>query len=166
LRLSEALLISLEIAYLRNLYDSSSSDYDPHSPYPRHPVTGRSWNARNLKCTSCRNHPCPCCGRSCCTYRQAYLALGDPLSTAQIKEQAFERMDQINRLFSQGRELPTFLQCTDGGGCGKYVCPECIGMCPLSICGDTQCKGCKLDPWAICDFHDEEQIQFCEERTT
>ena len=149
-----------KIAYLRRLYDAPSPDYDADSPYPRHPVTGRSWNARNLKCTICRDHVCSRCGGSCCTYRQAYIALGNPLSTTQSKEQAFGRMDQINRVFPDGKELPTFLQCTHGGGCGQYVCPECIGMCPLSICRDTQCTGCKADPWVICDFHDEEQMDF------
>lgn len=91
------------------------------------------------------------------------MALGNPLSTVQIKELAFERMDQINRVFPDGKEVPTFLRCTDGGGCGKYVCPECIGMCPLSVCRDTQCIGCKKCPWAVCDFHDDEQIHFSQD---
>jgi hypothetical protein len=155
-----------KITYLRNLCNAPSPDYDPQDHYPRHPITGRSWNARNLKCIICRDHPCSCCGRSCCAYRHAYSALSNPLSTTQIKEQAFGRMDQINRLFPDGKEGPIFLQCTNGGGCSKYVCPECIGMCPLSICRDTQCRGCKKDPWGICDFHDDEQIQFCQDSTT
>ena len=153
---------SSQIAQIRKLYNAPSVDYDPNDQYPRHPITGRSWTARNLKCTICRDHLCSCCEKSCCTYRQAYTALGNPLSTTQIKEQAFALMDQINRVFPHGTEVPTFLQCTNGGGCGKYVCPECIGMCPLSICRDTQCTRCKKDPWAICEFHDDEQIQFCE----
>jgi hypothetical protein len=156
---------SSQIAYIRKLYGAPSPDYEPNNAYPRHPNTGRRWNARNLKCAVCVNHLCSCCGRPCCTYRQAFITLGNPLSNPLVKEQAFACMDQINRVFPDGKEVPTFLQCTNGGGCGRYVCPECIGICPLSICRDTQCRRCKKDPWAICEFHDSEQIQFRQDST-
>ena len=75
-----------------------------------------------------------------------------------VKEECIKGIEIINRVFPYGTEAPTFIQCTHGG-CSKMGCPDCIGQCPLFFCQDTQCRKCKKDPWAVCEFHSEEDIK-------
>src|SRR5438045_4023557 len=116
---------SSKITYPPKICNAPSPDYSPDEAYPCHQKAGRSWEARNLKYTICDDHLRPCCGRSGCIRRQACTLLGNPLSTAQTKEHALARMDRINCVFPDDTEVSTFLQCTHGSGCCKYVCPEC-----------------------------------------
>ncbi|KAK5064666.1 hypothetical protein LTR84_000500 [Exophiala bonariae] len=144
--------------FLRRTLNCWSRDYNGGDPKPRHPNTGKGWYSRNLKCTTCLENCCPICDRACCAYRSAVLALGNHKNNTKTLKIAEERMHQITTVFPYGREVSTFLQCTEGDetGCGKMICPDCCGQCPTDICKDVQCRRCKKDPWAICDWHDEE----------
>ncbi|ETI23549.1 hypothetical protein G647_05351 [Cladophialophora carrionii CBS 160.54] len=144
--------------YLRRSTNNHSYDYDPGQPYPRHPNTSRAWHSRNLKCTTCLEQCCAVCGRACCAYRAAALAMKIRKDNPESLKIAEERLLQIAFLFPYGQEAPTFLQCTKGDevGCGKMVCPDCCGECPQPICKDIQCQKCKKDPWNDCLWHDED----------
>ncbi|KAJ9603781.1 hypothetical protein H2200_011967 [Cladophialophora chaetospira] len=144
--------------YLRSITNNQTYDYDPGQPYPRHPNTSRGWQSRNLKCTSCLDECCAVCGRACCAYRAAVLALRIHRTNPESLKIAEERLMQIAYLFPYGQEVPTFLRCTKGDeiGCGKLVCPDCCGECPNPICKDIQCRKCKKDPWNDCLWHDED----------
>ncbi|EXJ72310.1 uncharacterized protein A1O5_04814 [Cladophialophora psammophila CBS 110553] len=144
--------------YLRTTTNNHSYDYDEGQPYPRHPYTSRAWHSRNLKCTTCLDHCCAVCGRACCAYKAAALAVKIHKDNPESLKTAEERLLQIAFLFPYGQEAPTFLQCTKGGsiGCGKMVCPDCCGECPNPICKDIQCRKCKKNPWAECLWHDED----------
>lgn len=48
----------------------------------------------------------------------------------------------IDGLGSHVKDMGTFAMCTLGGGCGRYVCPDCCGICPNEICRDVQCSVC------------------------
>ncbi|EXJ83822.1 hypothetical protein A1O1_07449 [Capronia coronata CBS 617.96] len=141
--------------YLRVTTNCRSYDYDPGQPYPRHPNTGRAWHSRNLKCTNCADSLCGVCGRTCCAYKAASEALENHKNNPLSLRAARDCLANISNLFPFGREVPTFLQCTHGGGCGKMVCPDCCGMCPNPICADIQCRKCKKDPWSECDWHEQ-----------
>ncbi|OAP61176.1 hypothetical protein AYL99_03377 [Fonsecaea erecta] len=144
--------------YLRITTNNHSYDYDEGQPYSRHPYTGRAWHSRNLKCTNCLDHCCAVCGRACCAYKSAALAVKTHKDNPESLKAAEEKLLQIAFLFPYGQEAPTFLQCTKGGeiGCGKMVCPDCCGECPNLICKDIQCRKCKKNPWAECLWHDED----------
>ncbi|KAK5375934.1 hypothetical protein LTR20_000345 [Exophiala xenobiotica] len=148
--------------YLRTSLNVQTYDYSPDQPYPRHPNTGRAWHSRNLKCTTCMDACCAVCGRACCAYKAAYLATkihhkDNPESLLRAQE----TLGNISNCFAYGQEAPTFLQCTHGApggdkiGCGKWVCPDCCGMCPNPVCADVQCRKCKKNPWMDCIWHDE-----------
>ncbi|OAL22569.1 hypothetical protein AYO22_07127 [Fonsecaea multimorphosa] len=144
--------------YLRTATNNHSYDYDEGQPYSRHPNTSRAWHSRNLKCTTCLDGCCAVCGRACCAYKAAALAVKIHKDNPESLKAAEERLLQIAFLFPYGQEAPTFLQCTKGGeiGCGKMVCPDCCGECPNPICKDIQCRKCKKNPWAECLWHDED----------
>lgn len=131
--------------------------YTDNSWLPRHPNTLRFWRSRNLKCTNCVNVCCACCGRTCCAYRAAVMALETHKDNPAGMAAAVERIQQITTIFPYGREMPTFLRCTsgvgNGSGCGRMVCPDCCGVCPDEACSDIQCRKCKKDPWAECEWH-------------
>lgn len=131
-----------QIQRLRTRLNAHS--YDHHEPdiHPRHPTTGRAWHSRNLKCTSCSDAVCPCCGRACCSYRACLLTAENDLTPAHIKEAAISDMAAIGQYFPIGRESPTFIQCTHETGCGKDICPDCCGVCPDDCCLDVQCRVC------------------------
>jgi len=143
--------------YLRIVTVSPSADYTPESPYPRHPNTSRDWRSRNLKCTTCEKVCCGICGRACCAFRAALMALETHQHNQENLQHAMEKVQEISRIFPYGKETPTFIQCTNsvggGSGCGKMVCPDCCGVCPNEACGDTQCRRCKKDPWVECGWH-------------
>lgn len=49
-------------------------------------------------------------------------------------------MQMIQNIGSRAKDLNRFSKCTEDGGCGRYVCPDCCGACPLYECRDIQCK--------------------------
>lgn len=53
----------------------------------------------------------------------------------------------------------TFIRCSE---CQRWVCPGCVGVCPVEMCGERVCVGCKGgdDGWGSCAWHemvDEEE---------
>ncbi|KAK5076652.1 hypothetical protein LTR64_005870 [Lithohypha guttulata] len=149
--------------YLRRTTYTPTYDYDPYSPYPRHPNTARGWKSRNLKCTTCAHESCAVCHRVCCAYRAAVLADEVHKDGSPARTRANQQIQEITRLFPYGREAPTFLQCTAGSGeteagCGKTICPDCCSICPDEMCGDTLCRKCKPAMWEECDWHKGDTI--------
>lgn len=65
-------------------------------------------------------------------------------------ERANHHMEEIEKMGPYGRELPTFMKCTD---CEEVVCPECCGECADAVCKLIVCRDCKRDPWVNCDWH-------------
>jgi len=151
---------------------------------PRHPTTGRGWNSRNLRCTSCSDVVCPCCGRACCSFKARIMIAGHELTPAEGRAAALKDISAIAKCFPVGRESPTFIQCTHQTGCGRLVCPDCCGMCPDACCQDIQCRvgdlpevdffaevkqKCKTQPWGKCDWHPDSDARLknaAQRRTT
>lgn len=161
--MTSILLTGLQEQYLRRTTFTPAYDFDPYSPYPRHPNTGRGWKSRNLKCTTCSTANCAVCHRVCCAYRAAVLALEIHGESSPARPLALQRIQEITRLYPYGKEAPTFLQCTAemGGskmGCGKIVCPDCCGVCPNDACRDTVCRKCKPKMWEECEWHEDGAI--------
>lgn len=146
---------------MRRTTNTPSYDHDVTSGYPRHPNTGRGWQSRNLKCTTCLDISCAGCKRVCCAYRAAVMALENHKEGSLSRENALMQIQEITKVFPYGQETPTFLQCTGGladekPGCGKLVCPDCCSVCPDEACGDTQCRKCKPRMWEECEWHRQE----------
>ncbi|KAK5083351.1 hypothetical protein LTR70_006432 [Exophiala xenobiotica] len=127
--------------YLRTTTNTPTYDHDPTSPFPRHPNTARGWKSRNLKCTTCIEVPCAVCQRTCCAFRAAVLALDNHLEGSPGRTGALQRIQEITKVFPYGREVPTFLQCTEGDGVAgtasvqmSSVVIRCVGSVSL-ICG-------------------------------
>ncbi|RJE19706.1 hypothetical protein PHISCL_07961 [Aspergillus sclerotialis] len=118
---------------------------------PRRINDNRVWHSRNLRCASCEGF-CPICDAACCIYKASKEVLAKPKGFQ--TDMCSRLMKAIDRLGSKVKDTSTFSMCTLGGGCGRRVCPKCCGMCPTAICRDIQCKECKSDPWAVCDWHD------------
>ncbi|ODM21021.1 hypothetical protein SI65_04074 [Aspergillus cristatus] len=128
------------------------AEEDPDSP--QRPNDPRMWHTKNLRCASCMG-ACAVCNTACCMYEAGCRAKKDPSSGAFKAAQAERIVLNIEALGSHVRDNTTFIMCTLGGGCGRYVCPECCGICINVACRDVQCKECKPDPWGPCDWHDE-----------
>lgn len=125
---------------MRIRLSAHSYDHDLADVQPRHPSTGRGWHSRNLRCTSCSNVVCPCCGRACCSFRACVMVAENVLTPAHVREAALKDVAAIVRCFPMGKESPTFIQCTHESGCGRLTCPDCCGMCPDDCCQDVQCR--------------------------
>lgn len=134
------LLTSSQIQRLRVRLNAHSYDHDMANIQPRHPTTGRGWQSRNLRCTSCSDLVCPCCGRACCSFKACGLIVNNDLTPANVRAAASRDVVAISHHFPVGKESPTFIQCTHGSGCGQYVCPDCCGVCPDDCCQDVQCR--------------------------
>ena len=134
------ILMLPQIQRLRARLNAQNYDHDLADIQPRHPTTGRAWHSRNLKCTTCSDVSCPCCGRACCSYRACMLIAENDLAPANIRDLAIRDCIAIGQCFPFGRESPTFIQCTHGTGCGKSVCPDCCGICSEDCCQDVQCR--------------------------
>ncbi|KIW16741.1 hypothetical protein PV08_03930 [Exophiala spinifera] len=146
--------------HLRATLNCPTYDYSETDPLPRHPNTARGWKSRNLKCTTCVDVCCALCGRACCAYKAAYLAMKTHKDNPESLARAQEILGNISILFPYGQEAPTFLRCSNGApddkfGCGKMICPDCCGQCPNPCCADIQCKRCKKHPFLECIWHDE-----------
>ncbi|BCS17613.1 uncharacterized protein APUU_10441S [Aspergillus puulaauensis] len=120
---------------------------------PRRPNESRAWDHRNLWCVDCRKS-CPICNTTCCVKEElAQKAANESLDPEKV-HQAKRLRKIIEHLGTHAKDVSTFAQCTPPDGCGRYVCASCSGVCPSEICRDIQCKECKPDPWASCDWHD------------
>lgn len=104
----------------------------------------RTWDSVNLRCTSCRVD-CGLCGAACCVYENARrtVAKAGPGADGVARERAAKASQMIKVIESlgpQAKDVSTFSLCSQPGGCGRYVCPDCCGVCPSEICHDIQCK--------------------------
>lgn len=99
----------------------------------------RNRSAMLLRCTSCRGD-CPICGAACCIYENARraAALANPSSETARKSKVILHI--IEGLGPHIRNVGAFSLCSEWYGCGRYVCPNCAGVCPNGICRDVQCK--------------------------
>ncbi|KAL4993789.1 hypothetical protein BDV10DRAFT_189624 [Aspergillus recurvatus] len=142
------------LAYVRRVTGTevrTTAIDDPKGP--RRPNEARAWDHRNLWCVDCRNN-CPICNTACCVKEEvAQKAADDNLSKEEI-EQAKRLAKIIEYLGVHAKDVSTFSLCTPPDGCGRYVCPDCCGVCPNEICRDIQCKECKSNIWESCDWHD------------
>lgn len=138
---------------MRIKMNAAAHIYAPSDPYPRHPDTGRGWFHKNLRCTICPdNTACPHCHQACCAFRRAILNLEQGnVKSVNAQQEAIMMLKNIESLYPSGREVPTFLKCST---CENMVCPFCCGQCPHEMCKDIQCRKCKKNPWASCDWHE------------
>ena len=115
--------------------------------HPNHPFT---WTSANMWCYSCSGE-CHSCRRPCCAfYQQLSIAFGNT-TTVTEKMAAEQMIRKIIALNPSGPDIAgTFLPCSS---CSKTLCPDCCGICPDIMCRDVQCRNCKSDPWAECDWH-------------
>jgi hypothetical protein len=120
------------------------------SMFPTHPDTGRNWMHRNLRCIACSKKGCANCGKSCCAWQAAMRGLENHKGNEEGLKRAEMIKEEIERVDVTGKEVGTFLKCSD---CGKEVCPECCGECCDEICKLICCRKCKSDPWDVCDYH-------------
>lgn len=149
----------------------------------RHPNHPFPWTTYNIWCYHCTKKSCSRCGNRCCVLTDLLdlLALPDNtsitkekatelpaltsvskaqasptktklLNTPSAKKQAAQSLRTIMASHPTGGTdvLDMFLKCST---CMQTVCSMCCGVCPEGLCGDLQCKGCKADPWAKCDWH-------------
>ncbi|KAL4772645.1 hypothetical protein BDW60DRAFT_222261 [Aspergillus nidulans var. acristatus] len=106
---------------------------------PRRPNEARVWDHRNLWCVDCQEVD--------------QKAADENLNKEAIK-QAKRLAKTIEYLSVHAKDVSTFSQCTLPDGCGRYVCPNCCGVCPNEVCRDIQCKECKPNVWETCGWHD------------
>ncbi|KAI9852462.1 MAG: hypothetical protein M1824_001891 [Vezdaea acicularis] len=129
------------------LYDIKDSRY-------RHPAHPHKWHTKNLRCVQCKGS-CDICSSKCCKFEEMISQINANVLPVAEKEKHMVTLNKMLDVVYVGVDPPTFLRCTTQT-CRKLVCPECCGICPESvICGDIQCKDCKKDPWARCDWHEE-----------
>ena len=148
----------------------SESDYS--SKTPPHPHHSRIFHAKNLRCMI-HTGPCPLCDESCCAYRKAvdvweairattpaphtttpnHKSTTTSSTATPTQQRALKTLIQAMREATppKDREERTFICCSE---CARWVCPGCIGVCPVGMCGDMVCGGCKVEPWGICGWHD------------
>lgn len=126
---------------------SRYSDTDKHPPHPNH---GRNWHSKNLWCATCKM-ACGVCNKPCCAL------VGASRKDLQTKEAEKNKsiLTEIKKMMVCGRDESTFLQCET---CYKWVCQDCSGICPVSICQEKRCNKCVPEPFSICDWHEEYEI--------
>ncbi|KAL4817688.1 hypothetical protein BDW67DRAFT_174498 [Aspergillus spinulosporus] len=120
---------------------------------PRRPNEARAWYHRNLWCVDCHKN-CPICSMACCVKEEVDQKAADENLNKEVIKQAKRLAKIIEYLSVHAKDVSTFSQCTPPDGCGRYVCPNCCGVCPNEICRDIQCKECKPNVWEACDWHD------------
>lgn len=76
----------------------------------------------------------------CCVYETARRVYASPDTEVGQKEETEMLLESILHIGARAKDVSTFSKCTVPGGCGRYVCPECCGACPVGLCNDIQCK--------------------------
>ncbi|CBF78200.1 predicted protein [Aspergillus nidulans FGSC A4] len=105
---------------------------------PCRPNEARIWDHRNLWCVDCQ---------------EVDQKAADENLNKEVIKQANHLARIIEYLSIHAKDVSTFSQCTLPDGCGRYVCPNCCGVCPNEVCRDIQCKECKPNVWETCDWH-------------
>jgi hypothetical protein len=93
----------------------------------------------NLRCTICRGD-CPVCGVACCKYEAARRTIANAEYRSEEASNARQILQMIESLKCHVLGMSTLSLCSQPGGCGRHVCPNCCGRCPSEICGDIQCR--------------------------
>ncbi|KAL4963899.1 uncharacterized protein BDV14DRAFT_201386 [Aspergillus stella-maris] len=141
------------LAYVRCMTGTEVDSTSKNNPKAaRRPEDARPWKHRNLACIGCRK-TCPTCNKTCCVKQELEQKAADENLSPEEAQKAKHLGKIIEHLGFYAQEVSTFTQCTPFDGCGRYVCPDCSGVCPNEICRDIQCKDCKLNPWDACDWH-------------
>lgn len=99
----------------------------------------KKWDTKNTKCIKCFGD-CPVCSKACCIFDVARRTAAQADSTPEHAEAANQILKLIQRLGNSVLEATTYSLCTTPGGCGRYVCSDCWGICPVELCHDVQCK--------------------------
>ncbi|KAK1138425.1 hypothetical protein N8T08_002621 [Aspergillus melleus] len=142
------------IEYARNVTGTEVRFRDLNNPNAKQRKDDvRVWDTVNLRCIGCRGD-CPVCGGACCIYGDAIRTIDNESAGAEKVGKAKRILEAIESLSPKIMDADTYQLCSQPGGCGRYVCPSCCGVCPNEICRDVQCKDCKEDPWGPCDWHD------------
>lgn len=105
-----------------------------HPGEPAHPNHERGFHAKNLWC---RRHtsPCSACNSACCVMAEAlkaYDEASNPGAEAVVREAC-----EVIGACAEAADISTFVEC---GECVEFVCPECVGVCPVEGCGILFCK--------------------------
>ncbi|GIJ90195.1 hypothetical protein Asppvi_009148 [Aspergillus pseudoviridinutans] len=135
---------------VNNIFQGQS---DENTKSGKAPQNAKKWDTKNMKCVKCFGD-CPVCGKACCIFDIARRTAAEADPTPEHAEAANQILKLIQSLGNSILEASTYSLCTTPGGCGRYVCSDCWGICPVELCRDVQCKDCKEDPWAACDWHD------------
>ncbi|GFF56239.1 60S ribosomal protein L24 [Aspergillus udagawae] len=99
----------------------------------------KKWDTKNTKCIKCFGD-CPVCGKACCIFDVARRTAAQADPTPEHAEAANQILKLIQSLGNSVLEASTYSLCTTPGGCGRYVCSDCWGICPVELCRDVQCK--------------------------
>ncbi|KAL8829486.1 MAG: hypothetical protein Q9191_001993 [Dirinaria sp. TL-2023a] len=146
--------VAHKVNQLRKITGTQIVGYSKEDDICKHPNHDRTFYAKNLFCHRCTDN-CAVCDAPCCMFKGALnTARANP--ETEFGEEAAHLAREIHQYATQDKDVATFLECTV---CEKWVCPECIGICPIYPCRDQMCTTCNPNPWAMCAFHDDEDIQ-------
>lgn len=131
-----------QIEYARNVTGTEVKFRDLNDPNAKQRKDDlRVWDTVNLRCISCHGE-CPVCKGTCCMYTDAKRAIDNEKADPERVGMASRIINIIEGLSPQIMDVSTYQLCSEPGGCGRYVCPKCCGVCPNEICRDVQCKVC------------------------
>ncbi|PLB49215.1 hypothetical protein P170DRAFT_436834 [Aspergillus steynii IBT 23096] len=138
--LASARLTQKQIEYARSVTGTEVKFRDLNDPNAKQRKDDvRVWDTVNLRCISCRGE-CPVCAGACCLYANASKAIASESADTEKVEKAKRIVKVVEDLSPQVMDVGTYQLCSQPGGCGRYVCPNCCGVCPNEICRDVQCK--------------------------
>ncbi|KAF7166207.1 hypothetical protein CNMCM5623_010047 [Aspergillus felis] len=121
---------------VKNIFQGQS---DGNTKSGKAPQDAKKWDTKNMKCVKCFGD-CPVCGKACCIFDIARRAAAEANPTPKHAEAANQILKLIQSLGNSILEASTYSLCTTPGGCGRYVCSDCWGICPVELCRDVQCK--------------------------
>ncbi|GFF59968.1 hypothetical protein IFM62136_04388 [Aspergillus lentulus] len=121
---------------VENIFQGQS---DEDTKSGKAPQNAKKWDTKNTKCIKCFGD-CPVCSKACCIFDVARRTAAQADSNHEHAEAANQILKLIQRLGNSVLEASTYSLCTTPGGCGRYVCPDCWGICPVELCHDVQCK--------------------------
>ncbi|KAL8723615.1 MAG: hypothetical protein Q9225_000157 [Loekoesia sp. 1 TL-2023] len=136
------------LATVRNLTGTEVVWHERNSRLPKHPNHNRVFKSKNLWCIQ-HHAGCASCGSACCVYMESVEAYHDA-KNQHSKSIAKEAGEVIMACVLNQVEESTFLEC---GECNRFMCPECIGICPITQCKLQVCKECKPKNWEPCGWH-------------
>lgn len=135
-------LTQKQIQYTRNVTGSEVKYRDPKYPSAKQRKDDlRVWDTVNLRCISCRGD-CPVCNGACCIYVDAKKTIASENAKPVNVKKAKRIIGIVESVSPRVMDMSTYQQCSQPGGCGRYVCPKCCGVCPNEICRDVQCTVC------------------------